>query len=56
MTVNRIEVAEDEVPKLMRSRRPLWQAIRREGVTLRGLPLVELGTPARALRKRARGG
>jgi DNA-binding MarR family transcriptional regulator len=46
--VNRIEVAEDEVAKLMRSRRPLWQAIRREGVTLQGRPLTGIGAPARA--------
>ena len=46
--VNRIEVSEDEVPKLMRSRRPLWQAIRQEGVVLHGTPLAEIGTRARA--------
>ncbi len=47
-SVNRIEVAEDEVAKLMKSRRPLWQAIRREGVALQGRPLAELGARARA--------
>jgi predicted nucleotidyltransferase len=46
--VNRIEVAEDEVLKLLRSRRPLWQTIRREGSVLQGRPLTELGTPTRA--------
>ncbi len=46
--VNRIEVAEDEAPKLMKSRRPLWQAIRREGIVLQGMPLAELGTAASA--------
>ena len=46
--VNRIEIAEDEVPKLMRSRRPLWQSIRHEGVVLQGTPLAEIGTHARA--------
>ena len=46
--VNRIEVAEAEAPKLMKSRRPLWQAIRREGIVLQGVPLAELGTAARA--------
>jgi len=46
--VNRIEVSEDEVPNLMRSRRPLWQAIRQEGVVLQGRPLAEIGTRARA--------
>ncbi|HZP29406.1 MAG TPA: nucleotidyltransferase domain-containing protein, partial [Acidimicrobiia bacterium] len=46
--VNRIEVSEDEVPKLMRSRRPLWQSIRHEGVVLQGMPLAEIGTHARA--------
>ncbi len=46
--VNRIEVGEDEVPKLMRSRRPLWQAIRQEGVILQGTPLVEIGSQTRA--------
>ena len=45
--VNRIEVGEDEVPKLMRSRRPLWQAIRQEGV-LQGTALAEIGTRTRA--------
>jgi hypothetical protein len=46
--VNRIEVGEDEVPKLMRSRRPLWQAIRQEGVLLQGTPLAQIGTHAHA--------
>ncbi len=46
--VNRIEVRDDEVPRLMRSRRPLWQTIRREGITLQGQPLEVLGTGARA--------
>jgi predicted nucleotidyltransferase len=46
--VNRIELAEDEVAKLVKSRRPLWQTIRREGVTLQGRPLTELGVAARA--------
>jgi predicted nucleotidyltransferase len=47
-TVNRIEVSEEEIPPLMRSRRPLWQAIRREGKLLLGTPLTEIGTHARA--------
>jgi hypothetical protein len=42
--VNRIEVSEDEIPKLMRSRRPLWRAIRDEGVLLQGTPLAAIGT------------
>jgi predicted nucleotidyltransferase len=46
--VNRIEVSEKEIPPLMRSRRPLWQAIRREGKPLLGTPLTEIGTHARA--------
>ena len=46
--VNRIEVREDEVPRLMRSRRPLWQTIRREGITLQGQPLEALGIAAGA--------
>jgi predicted nucleotidyltransferase len=46
--VNRIEVSEDEVPTLMRSRRPLWRAIRDEGVVLQGAPLAEIGTRAGA--------
>jgi predicted nucleotidyltransferase len=46
--VNLIEVREGEAPKLLRSRRPLWQAIRREGITLQGRPLADLATPARA--------
>jgi DNA-binding MarR family transcriptional regulator len=46
--VNRIEIAADVLPKLMKSRRPLWQAIRREGIVLQGQPLIGIGTPARA--------
>jgi predicted nucleotidyltransferase len=46
--VNRIEVSEEEIPQLMRSRRPLWQAIRREGKLLQGTPLTQIGTHARA--------
>ena len=46
--VNRIEVREDEVPRLMRSRRLLWQTIRREGITLQGQPLEVLGIAAGA--------
>jgi hypothetical protein len=46
--VGLIEISEDEVPKLMRSRRPLWQSIRREGAVLQGTPLAEIGTHARA--------
>ena len=38
--VNRIEVSADELPNLVKSRRPLWQAIRQEGVALSGTPLV----------------
>ena len=44
--LNRIEVGEDEVDKLVKSRRPLWQAIRREGIVLHGTPLVDLGAAA----------
>ena len=46
--LNRVEVAEDEVPRLVRSRRPLWGAILREGITLQGRPLAEIGAAARA--------
>lgn len=46
--LNLIEVAEDEVPHLVKSRRPLWQAIRREGTALLGRPIEELGVAARA--------
>jgi predicted nucleotidyltransferase len=46
--VNRIEVSQEEIPQLMRSRRPLWQAIRRDGRLLQGTPLTEIGTHARA--------
>jgi predicted nucleotidyltransferase len=46
--VNRIEVGEDEVAKLMKSRRPLWQEIRREGIVLQGTPLADIGAAARA--------
>ncbi len=46
--LNRIEVAEYEVAKLMSSRRPLWQAIRREGVTLQGRALDAIEAANRA--------
>jgi len=46
--VQRIEVGEDEAANLMRSRRPLWQSIRREGIALQGRPLTDLGARARA--------
>jgi predicted nucleotidyltransferase len=46
--VNRIEVGEDEVAKLMKSRRPLWQAIRREGIVLQGMSLADIGVAMRA--------
>lgn len=45
--VNRIEVAESEAARLITSRRPLWQAIRREGVVLLGRPLTERRVAAR---------
>jgi len=44
-TINRIEVSEDELPKLIKSRRPLWQTIRREGIVLQGTPLADIGVP-----------
>lgn len=47
-TLNRIEVAEDEVPALVKSRRSLWHAIRAEGTTLLGRPLAEIGAATRA--------
>jgi hypothetical protein len=47
-TMNRIEVAEAEVVKLVRSRQPLWRAIRLEGIALQGPPLTELGSTVRA--------
>ncbi len=37
--VSRVEVGEHEVAKLMRSRRTLWQEIRRESITLLGIHL-----------------
>jgi predicted nucleotidyltransferase len=46
--VNRIEVGEEEAARLIRSRRPLWQAIRRDGIALQGQPLDEIGVAARA--------
>ena len=46
--VNRIEVGEDEVAKLIRSRRPLWQEIRREGIVLHGTPVADIGAAAHA--------
>jgi predicted nucleotidyltransferase len=46
--VNRIEVAEDDVPKLLRSHRPLWQAVRREGSVILGAPLSAIEAAAHA--------
>jgi hypothetical protein len=46
--VNRIEVGEDEAAKLMKSRRSLWQAIRREGIVLQGRPLADVRVATRA--------
>lgn len=46
--INRIEVSADELPKLAKSRRPLWQAIRQEGVALSGTTLVDGAGGARA--------
>ncbi len=47
-TLNRVEVAANEVPTLVKSQRPLWQAIIREGTTLQGRPLAEIGSASRA--------
>lgn len=47
-TVNRIEIAEDEVVRVATSRRPLWRAIRSEGIVLLGRSLREIGSAARA--------
>jgi len=47
-SVNRIEVTEGDIAKLVKSRRPLWQAIRREGITLKGPTLYELRARAHA--------
>ena len=49
-TANRIEVAEDEVPELVRSRRPLWAAIVRDGIILQGRPLGEIEAATHAER------
>jgi predicted nucleotidyltransferase len=46
--VNHIEVGEDEVAKLIKSRRPLWQEIRREGIVLQGTPVTDIGAAAHA--------
>jgi len=46
--INRIEVTADELQKLVKSRRPLWQAIRQEGVALSGKPLVDMMVRTRA--------
>jgi len=48
--VNRIEVGEDDVAKLLKSRQPLWRAIRREGIVRQGISLTDLGAAARASR------
>jgi len=39
--VNRIEVGADELPRLVKSRRPIWQSIRSEGVTLCGASIFD---------------
>ena len=46
--VNCIEIGEGEAAKLMKSRRPLWQAIRREGILLQGESLADIGAATRA--------
>jgi predicted nucleotidyltransferase len=46
--VNRIEVEEGEVAKLVQSGRSLWRAIRREGMTLVGRSVRELGAAEHA--------
>lgn len=46
--VNRIEISEDEAAKAIRSRRSLWQAIRREGVVLVGVAIADIGVATRA--------
>jgi predicted nucleotidyltransferase len=37
-----VEVGEGEVGRLLRSRRPLWRDVVRDGVVVYGMPLVEL--------------
>lgn len=54
--VNRIEVRADEVPKRVKSRQTLWRAIRDEGVTLSGTPLLDLAAATRAARPAAKTG
>ncbi|MGI8775307.1 MAG: nucleotidyltransferase domain-containing protein [Actinomycetota bacterium] len=41
--VNVVEENEEDIPRLLRSRRSLWETIARQGVLLAGKPLVELG-------------
>jgi predicted nucleotidyltransferase len=41
-TVEIVEVGEREVGRLLRSRRPLWRDVVREGVVVYGTPLVDL--------------
>jgi hypothetical protein len=45
---NIIEVGEREVPMLIKSRQPLWQAIGREGIVLQGKSLAVIGSAALA--------
>ena len=47
-SLDRIELAEDEVPRLLRSRRPLWTAILREGIPLQGRLLADIRTAVHA--------
>lgn len=46
--VNRIEVRESEVRTLIKSRRSLWQAVRREGIAVFGTPLPNIGSTTHA--------
>jgi predicted nucleotidyltransferase len=41
--VNLVEEHEEDIPRLLRSRRALWEDIHREGILLAGKPLGKLG-------------
>lgn len=45
--VNHLEVSAAEVPARLRSRKPLWRDVQRDGVVLLGKPLEQLAEPGR---------
>jgi len=46
--VEMLEISEQDMPRLLRSRKPLWAEIQRDGVTVFGSPLTALREPRSA--------